>query len=487
MKRENTIVRMLVMTAVFGILLFTVKMYSAEAAVSPRAWKRINGVCYNGSGVAIQGAITRGIDVSEWNEQIDWMKVKQSDVDFAFVRVAYGSSRMDKYYDYNMKQANAAGLPVGVYVYSIATTEKQAIAEAQLAIRKMNGYKVSYPVVYDLEDSRIQALSGNMIVKLAKAFCEEVKRAGYYPMIYCNTNWYDNYVDWSQLSGYDVWLARYSDTSLEPSRSRYRYTIWQSTCGDVGTTLNTTRGLVDGIPKDINVDMNFGFVDYTKKIAPRTYTAATYVPTSLAANGWYKINGKLYYYVDGKKATGLRKVAGKYYYLDPATGELYVNRMFKPKGKNFWYYAGAHGVIAQNQWVKYGSRTYYMKGNGKPAQGLCKIDKKYYYFDPTRFYMYKDQKVLRKSGDILYFGSDGACIRNRFQQITENGRTYIYCFGANYRAYKGWKKINGKYYYFSQGNTSAAGRMFRNMTVQKADGTKFVFDASGVLIRIIRP
>ena len=475
------------MLAVFGTLLLTANVQTTEAAVSPKAWKKINGVCYNGSGVAIKGAITRGIDVSEWNEKIDWAKVKKSDVDFAFVRVAYGSNRIDKYYDYNMKQANAVGMPVGVYVYSIATTQKQAIAEAQLAIRKMNGYKVSYPVVYDLEDSRIQALSKSAIVKLVKAFCTEVKRAGYYPMIYCNMNWYDNYVDWSQLSGYDVWLARYSDTALAPNRSSYRYTIWQSTCGNVGTTLNTTKGLVDGIPASINVDVNFGFVDYTKVITPRTWTASTYVPTNLSLNGWYTINGKQYYYVNGQKAKGLIKVAGKYYYLDPDTGALYVSKMFKPKGKTFWYYADAQGVIAQNKWVKYGSRTYYMQGNGRPSKGLCKIGNYFYLFHSSKFYLFRNQKVLCKNGDVLYFGSNGACVRNKFQEIAEDGRTYMYYFGSNYRAYKGWNKINGKYYYFVSGNTSKSGRMVRNTTVKSASGVKYVFNKDGVLTRIIRP
>ena len=78
-----------------------------------RAWQKINGVCYNGSGVEIPGAITRGIDVSEWQGTINWQSVKNSNVDFAFVRIAYGSNYLDKTYDYNMQQAEQAGVPVG--------------------------------------------------------------------------------------------------------------------------------------------------------------------------------------------------------------------------------------------------------------------------------------------------------------------------------------------------------------------------------------
>ncbi|MDQ9823044.1 GH25 family lysozyme, partial [Acinetobacter sp. 163] len=87
---------------------------------------------------------------------------------------------------------------------SLATTTDQALEEAKLAIEKMDGYKVSYPVVFDLEDSRMEGLTRKQVSNLAKTFCEEVKKAGYYPMVYCNTNWYDNEVDWEILGEYDV-------------------------------------------------------------------------------------------------------------------------------------------------------------------------------------------------------------------------------------------------------------------------------------------
>ena len=107
----------------------------AAKSVSKKAWKKINGVCYNGSGQKLEGAITRGIDVSEWQDTIDWSKVKKSNVDFAFVRISYGLNHIDMKYDYNMKQAEKVGMPVGTYIYSLATTTQQAMKEAQLAIK----------------------------------------------------------------------------------------------------------------------------------------------------------------------------------------------------------------------------------------------------------------------------------------------------------------------------------------------------------------
>ena len=78
--------------------------------------RKINGVCYNGSGQKLEGAVTRGIDVSEWQDTINWSQVKKSNVDFAFVRISYGLNHLDKTYDYNMKQAEKAGVPTGTYV-----------------------------------------------------------------------------------------------------------------------------------------------------------------------------------------------------------------------------------------------------------------------------------------------------------------------------------------------------------------------------------
>ena len=289
---------------------------------NPKAWQKINGVCYNGSGVAIPGAITRGIDVSEWQGKINWSKVKKSNVDFAMIRIAYGTGYMDKTYAYNMREANAVGMPVGTYVYSTATTKEQALKEAQLVIEKMRGYKVSYPVVFDLEYSKMGELTPSKISELALTFCNEVKRAGYYPMIYCNTYWYSSKIDMSRLSGLDVWIASYGDKIQAPSSSLYDYTIWQATDGDGGGVLNPTKGLIDGIPKDCNVDVNFGYVDYTKKIIPRTEPVSSYVPgdsgedSGTGKDGWVEKDGKKYYYKNGEPLKGTRKISGKYYCFD---------------------------------------------------------------------------------------------------------------------------------------------------------------------------
>lgn len=143
-----------------------------RSKVNAKAWKKINGVCYNGSGKVIPGAITRGIDVSEWQGNIDWTKVKKSDIDFAFVRISYGLNHYDYIYESNMIKAEQAGVPVGTYVYSTALSAETALKEAQYAIEKMQGYKVSYPVVFDLEYAKASNLSPKKVSQMALAFCQ---------------------------------------------------------------------------------------------------------------------------------------------------------------------------------------------------------------------------------------------------------------------------------------------------------------------------
>ena len=399
---------------------------SRTTTVSPNAWKKINGICYNGSGKVIPGAITRGIDVSEWQGKIDWQKVKNSDVDFAFVRISYGSGYLDKTYDYNMQEAELAGVPVGTYVYSLATSTTMALKEAQLAIEKMKGKKVSYPVVFDLEDAGTMGkLSKSMVSKIALTFCDEIRQAGYTPMLYMNLNWYNNHVDWSLLegSGLDVWVASFGDTINAPDNSKYTYTIWQSTAGDTIPGMNTTKKLIDGIPPENNVDVNFGFVDYTTKIAPRWEPKAGYIPSTqplypdeTVKNGLITENGKTYYYVNGTMYTGWRKISGKYYFFSKIAG-----------------------------------------------------------------YMLKS-KLVKVDGSIYYVDKNGARVSNKF--LTKSNKTYY--FGSNGKAYKGWHTINGKKYYFYKGEGPNAGVRAENITLTSSTGVVSVFNKNGVCTKQYR-
>lgn len=200
------------------------------------------------------GAI-KGIDVSEFQGQIDWKKVKADGVKFAFIRVGYrgwgtGKLVMDQYFTTNMKNATKAGVDVGVYFYSMAVNTEEAIEEAKLVLKSIKPYDLDYPIVIDLEDAaynqRTANLSQKQLTDIAIAFCNTISKAGHRPMIYANTTWFTGKLDMSRLTKYDKWLAQYYEVPFFP----YKFEILQY----------SYTGRVDGIKG--NVDMNLSFKKY---------------------------------------------------------------------------------------------------------------------------------------------------------------------------------------------------------------------------------
>ena len=200
-------------------------------------------------------AVTRtGIDVSEHQGKIDWGRVAASGVDFAMIRVGYRGSTAgglyeDDYFKTNVAGARAAGLDVGVYFYSQAVTVQEAREEAQFVLEKIEGCGVSYPVVFDWEivggsDARTYSVSRQELCAFTRAFCDEVRRAGYDPMFYFTRYLgYRKYI-LRNLTDYGFWYAEY-----EPRpRVAFDFDMWQYS--DTGSVAG-----VDG-----NVDLNIYFV-----------------------------------------------------------------------------------------------------------------------------------------------------------------------------------------------------------------------------------
>lgn len=488
-KKRNTVI---VLLAVMMTMLFSA--VSVKAVLNEKSWKKIDGVCYNGNGEAIPKAITRGIDVSSWQGDIDWKKVKADNVDFAFVRASYGSSMLDEKFAQNMKDAAAAGMPAGVYVFSTALTESQALEEAQLAIRQMKGYKVSYPVVIDLEYSSMTRLSKDKVGRIALAFCNEIKKAGYYPMVYCNAWWYRDIIDWSYLKNIDVWIAQYGDRIMPPSTEDYKYTIWQGTDGLSG--LSSTKGLIDGISKYNVVDVNFGFVDYTKIITPREKPLSNYKPATepdltinlkvggvdssgepIPEKGWQTKNGRTYYYRDFEKVSGWQKIDGKYYYFNTSQKYLYKDKLLISGKKNVCY-VDKNGVRVTSQWVVWKGKRYYIDKNGYALKGFKTVDGVQYYFNQTYGYTYRNKKLTSTSGNIYFAKTDGSLHTNGFLTLNEKGKINTYYFNTNGKAHKGWKKL-GDYWYCFTGRKRV---MRRDCTIALETGEVYVFDERGVCI-----
>lgn len=190
----------------------------------------------------------KGIDVSKWNGKIDWQSVKNDGTDFAIIRSSYGKespNQVDKKFEENYRNAKAVGIPVGVYHYSYADSVEDARKEAQFCLKNITGKQLEYPICFDIEDKEQLKLNNRQRTDICKAFCEEIEKAGYYVMIYCNFNWYKNYLYSEELKKYDLWLAEWN--VAEPSVS---CGIWQK----------SDKGTIDGISG--NVDLNEAFKDY---------------------------------------------------------------------------------------------------------------------------------------------------------------------------------------------------------------------------------
>lgn len=193
-----------------------------------------------------------GIDVSTYQKDIDWKKVRKKGIRFAMVRVGYrandnGKIYKDKRFEQNVKGALKAGLDVGVYFFSEAKTKKEAIEEAKFVIKNIRNKGITYPVAFDMEDTREkdrhEDLSKKQRTIIADAFCHVVKSNGFQPMIYSYPSWIYNKVDYTRLTRYDMWLAHYTDRTNYP----FHYLIWQY----------SEKGKIPGISTKVDLDIMF--------------------------------------------------------------------------------------------------------------------------------------------------------------------------------------------------------------------------------------
>ena len=159
-----------------------------------------------------------GIDVSQYQNSIDLKKVKASGIEFAIIRATKFSSNgengtnliKDAKFDINMKNAIAAGLKVGVYVYSYAKTKAEAVNEAKLVLKYVKDYKLVYPIYYDIEEGSRQKTSLKAEnTSFCKAFCDTVIGSGYKAGVYTGASFFSSYLNVGELNKYDLWIARY--------------------------------------------------------------------------------------------------------------------------------------------------------------------------------------------------------------------------------------------------------------------------------------
>ena len=215
----------------------------------------IQGAKYNfaSDGSLVTGSGTMGIDVSKWNGKIDWNAVKNSGVSYVIIRCGYrgsaqGSLIEDPRFETNIQGAIAAGLKVGVYFFSQAVDEMEAVEEASMVLDQIRNYRISYPVFLDVEASGGRADSIDKATRTAvcKAFCQTIQNGGYTAGIYANKTWLESKIDTGSLSAYKIWLAQYAASPTYKGR----YDLWQY----------RSTGSVSGISG--NVDFNISYLGY---------------------------------------------------------------------------------------------------------------------------------------------------------------------------------------------------------------------------------
>lgn len=196
----------------------------------------------------------KGIDISKFQGDINWNLVAEDNVEFVFMRVGlrgYGTGEivLDQNYESYIKGATEALIDVGLYFFTAAITEEEAIEEAEFVLDQIKGYDIACPIVIDVEDvlsdsARMNDLTATERTDIVIAFCERIKAAGYEPMIYGNMKTFLIMLEMERLEEYKKWFAYYNAPIYFP----YQFDIWQY----------TEKGSVNGISTDVDLNISFG-------------------------------------------------------------------------------------------------------------------------------------------------------------------------------------------------------------------------------------
>ena len=333
-----------------------------SATALDRYWSWNSGQTKRGLGYL------KGIDVSYWQGNIDWAKVKNAGVDFAIIRCGYGSnttSRDDSKFAANVRGCVQNGIPYGVYLYSYANTVSEANSEANHALRllKANNCKLQYPIYYDLEDTQVSKASNATIVAMANVFCSKLSSNGYASGVYANLNWWNNKL--SAFNGYDKWVAQWA------SKCTYgkNYSIWQC----------SSEASVSGISGRVDANLLMctrATMDYfmnIKYIPPVTYSLKNidgklYAIGSngdVVKNRFFKIGSYTYAFgPDGAMVAGQSYWIGNAGYILDSQGRAYINKS-KTKRKAPYYAKAGSGKKGT---LKKGRSFYVLRTSGKWSQ-----------------------------------------------------------------------------------------------------------------------
>lgn len=421
--------------------------------------------------------VAYGIDVSYFQGDIDWQKVKAAGVDFAIIRVAlrgYGTGEivMDPKAIDNLKGAQSAGVGIGAYFFSTSLNEEEAIEEAEYLINVLKDYNVTYPVVFDFEgyedpDYRTYGLSKTQRSNNAIAFLTTIENAGYQGAMYGSQSYLqnDNQWDTSRIDElFDVWVAQYFyyDAATKTQYPSYASIEGRSTTytGDYIMWQFTSQGEIDGISGDVDLNLLYEDPSNAGSGSPGQATQSGtekyengnwyyYYEDGTKATGWVKHHGNQYYYdKNGAMAHGITEINGVKYGFDEWTGVLLSGEHhFTDTANNDWYYFYDDGRMATG-WVKHHGNQYYYDKNGVMAHKIATINgKKYGFNEWTGVQLLGEHHFTdTDNDDWYYFNPQTGVMAAGWTQY--NGHTYY--FENDGKMYHGEKYLDGYWYYFDE-------------------------------------
>lgn len=200
--------------------------------------------------------LAHGIDISSWNGTINWDEIKAAGIDYVIIK-AGSTNGKDRTFEENYKNAKAAGLGVGCYYYTYATTVEQASADADKLMEWIEGKQFDYPIYFDIEDKSQETLGSELLTEMCTVFIEKLQANKYFCGLYTNNNWLINLLNTEKITVYfDVWLARWT-LSGEPN--------WGESFGQrMGMWQYTDKGKIGAHSCDF--DLNVSFKDYPSLI-----------------------------------------------------------------------------------------------------------------------------------------------------------------------------------------------------------------------------
>ena len=468
-----------------------------------------------------EGATAQGIDVSEFQYQINWDAVKASGVDFAIIRIGWWNNGVDKYFERNVAECERLGIPWGAYLYSYSMDAEDAASEANHAIDLMNqmkakGYTPDLPVYLDLEDKEVP-LDAAKLATISSTFNGKIAAAGYEPGVYASARWWKNYLTSPVFDSWSKWSAQYYSVCEAPSDPD----MWQY----------TSSGSVPGIsgPVDVNYWYDSYNGDHWIEVGEDRYyvnkDGEPYTGELKVGGSWYWLDperggamatgfvdlptGKTVYYgADGAMRHGEQKIGGLWYHFDEDSGAMSVG--FTDLGSKTVYYGedgamlhGRHeiggevyffdevtGGLVRSGWVEDGGERYYIGASGSPATGELKVGGSWYWLDPERGGAMATGFVDLPTGKTVYYGADGA-MRHGEQKIgglwyhfdedsgamsvgfTDLGSKTVY-YGEDGAMLHGRHEIGGEVYFFDE----VTGGLVRNGWVEDG-GYEYFADSTG--------